>query len=339
MKNEQPLVTFVLFAFNQERYVRQAIEGAFAQTYTPLEIILSDDFSSDSTFEIMRELAAAYSGPHSIRLNKNIANLGIAGHINYVMSLVKSDFVVVAAGDDISLPIRTDKLVSAWLGSDRKIKSVHSYVADMDDQGVLTGNLRRGSSDVMLSNPIDHAALNIFVLGAAHGWDMSLITNFNPILGSVVNEDVIIPARASLVGRVGFVPEVLVNYRVGVGISHEMVRRRLKGLIFPSIPLLKRPYYSFLQKFRDFKECGVLEGYRLNFQKARAEALFPIWLNNGYFSSVKMIFFVRRCSLKYLFWETLKFRFPLLVYFKQIIQFWFLDLARKFSKDRGSGVK
>ena len=41
-----PLVTFALFAYNQERYVREAVEGAFAQTYQPLEIILSDDCSS-----------------------------------------------------------------------------------------------------------------------------------------------------------------------------------------------------------------------------------------------------------------------------------------------------
>lgn len=339
MKIERPAVTFVLLAFNQENYIRQAIEGALAQIYTPLEIILSDDCSSDLTFEIMRELAASYSGSHSIRLNKNIANLGIAGHINYVMSLVKSDFVVVAAGDDVSLPNRTDKLVSVWLNSDRNIKSVHSYVADMDDQGELTGNLRRGSSDTMLSNPHEHAKFNIFVLGAAHGWDMSLITGFHPILGSVVNEDVVIPARASLVGRVGFVPEVLVNYRIGVGVSHESVRRRLKGLNNPSVALLKRPYYSFLQKFRDYKEYGVLSEYRVAFQKSRAEALFPIWLNNGYFSAVKIVYFFRRCSPKYLIWETLKFKLPMLVAFKQGIQFWLLGLIGKFGKGRGSGFK
>ena len=36
-------VAFALFAYNQEQYVREAIEGAFSQTYQPLEIILSDE--------------------------------------------------------------------------------------------------------------------------------------------------------------------------------------------------------------------------------------------------------------------------------------------------------
>ena len=41
----RPLVTFALFAYNQEKYIREAVEGAFSQTYEPLEIILSDDYS------------------------------------------------------------------------------------------------------------------------------------------------------------------------------------------------------------------------------------------------------------------------------------------------------
>jgi len=40
---ERPLLTFALFGYNQEQYIREAVEGAFAQTYSPLEIILSDD--------------------------------------------------------------------------------------------------------------------------------------------------------------------------------------------------------------------------------------------------------------------------------------------------------
>ena len=36
---DRPLVTFALFAYNQEDYIREAVEGAFAQTYEPLEII------------------------------------------------------------------------------------------------------------------------------------------------------------------------------------------------------------------------------------------------------------------------------------------------------------
>lgn len=40
VKEERPLVTFALFAYNQEKYIRRAVVGAFSQTYEPLEIIM-----------------------------------------------------------------------------------------------------------------------------------------------------------------------------------------------------------------------------------------------------------------------------------------------------------
>jgi len=49
-------VTFALFAYNQEKYIREEVEGAFSQTYQPLEIIWSDDCSSDRTFAPAAEL-------------------------------------------------------------------------------------------------------------------------------------------------------------------------------------------------------------------------------------------------------------------------------------------
>lgn len=103
---DRPLVTFALFAYNQEKYIREAVEGAFAQTYQPLEIILSDDCSTDRTFEIMREMVAAYRGPHIVRLRKSDQNLGVASHFSAVLEVCNSDYVVLAAGDDISLPHR-----------------------------------------------------------------------------------------------------------------------------------------------------------------------------------------------------------------------------------------
>ena len=61
---DRPLVTFALFAYNQEDYIREAVQGALAQAYEPLEIILSDDCSSDRTYQIMQEMAVVYRGPH-----------------------------------------------------------------------------------------------------------------------------------------------------------------------------------------------------------------------------------------------------------------------------------
>jgi hypothetical protein len=81
------LLTFALFAYKQERFIQKAIEGAFSQTYSPFEIILSDDCSHDRTFGIMRDAAANYGGPHKVVLNCNPKNVGLAEHVNRVVGL------------------------------------------------------------------------------------------------------------------------------------------------------------------------------------------------------------------------------------------------------------
>src|SRR5690554_7860762 len=93
---ERPLVTFALFAYNQEEYIREAVEGAFSQTYEPLEIILSDDCSTDRTFEIMQAMAAEYTGPHEIRVRRNEGNVGVIDHVLKVAKVSKGKLFIVA---------------------------------------------------------------------------------------------------------------------------------------------------------------------------------------------------------------------------------------------------
>src|SRR5574344_1400791 len=110
-----PVVSFCLFAYNQEKYISKAVHAALAQTYSPLEVVLSDDHSPDGTFEIMRRIAAEYRGPHRIILNRNERNLGLVAHINRVVAQCASgELLVLAAGDDWSKPERTATLVRRW---------------------------------------------------------------------------------------------------------------------------------------------------------------------------------------------------------------------------------
>lgn len=130
---ERPLVTFALFAYNQEKYIRQSVEGALAQTYRPLEIILSDDGSSDRTFEIMQEMAAAYDGPHQVLVRQSAKNFGPVSHVLDVAEVASGEFMVVAAGDDISLPERTERLTPLF--SDADVAAGSSDVLTIDETG------------------------------------------------------------------------------------------------------------------------------------------------------------------------------------------------------------
>jgi glycosyltransferase involved in cell wall biosynthesis len=128
-----PLVSFILFAYNQENTVRAAIEGAFSQTYSPLEILLSDDGSQDNTFAIMQEMAQAYDGPHQVRLHRPAQNLGSINHVITAAHLAAGEYIICSAGDDISYPDRASKVVECFLQTNAVC--VNSFYDTMDAEG------------------------------------------------------------------------------------------------------------------------------------------------------------------------------------------------------------
>ncbi len=217
--SDRPLVTFALFAYNQSRFVREAVEAAFAQTYAPLQIILSDDCSTDDSFAIMEAMAAEYRGPHRVVLNRNPKNLHIGRHVNRVMELVEGEFVVPAAGDDVSMPHRTETIVKAWLAGGKQARSIHSAIIEMDVDGNDLGQ-KSFPNPERLDDRRAIARHGYSVLGASQCYAREVFERFGPMLPEVINEDSVIPFRAALLGTVAYVDEPLVRYRVNQSTWH-----------------------------------------------------------------------------------------------------------------------
>lgn len=204
------LVTFALFAYNQEWYIREAVRAALSQTYSPLEIIISDDCSQDRTFEFIEEEVAGYDGPHKIVLNRNEENLGIGGHVNRIMELTSGELIVAAAGDDVSLPSRTEELVSTWTRGG--VFSVYSNMIVIDAEGN-----EKGSFADIAPEPIqswqEMVRFRRGIFGCTHAWDRAVFDKFGPLPKGVVHEDFTIAFRAALIGTVVYVNKCLVKYR------------------------------------------------------------------------------------------------------------------------------
>jgi glycosyltransferase involved in cell wall biosynthesis len=106
-----PLITLCVFTYNGEAFVKEAVESALNQTYSQLQIIISDDNSLDNTFNITEKIVGNYNGKHQVLLNRNQVNLGIREHFNKVISLAKGEYIVLLAGDDIAKPDRVERSV------------------------------------------------------------------------------------------------------------------------------------------------------------------------------------------------------------------------------------
>ena len=216
-----PLVTFFVLGYNQQDWIEQACETALGQDYPNLEVILSDDCSTDQTFERMQSVASRYSGGHRVRLNRNPHNLGLVGHINLAFEIAGGEFIVAAAGDDLSTPQRVSALVAAAHSHGVGARLVHSDVLTLGAEGARPGLLRPGS---LVQRPHDLAALagsDRLYIGATGMWHRELYTAFGPIREAGSYEDLVLGFRAALLGGLVYCPNPLVCYRVGVGMSAE----------------------------------------------------------------------------------------------------------------------
>lgn len=196
-------------AYNQENFIREAVEAAFSQTYSPLEIILSDDRSMDSTFSIMKEMAASYRGPHKVLLNRNERNLGVAAHCDKIYSIASGDFIVGAAGDDISMPTRTSEIVAKF-HSNPAIASVMSDVLVFGDREGYYAKRPLGRHSSLLETIL----LLETSFGASAAYDLRILKKFPPLRPRVQCEDGPAMFRCALFGENHFISKPLVKYRV-----------------------------------------------------------------------------------------------------------------------------
>jgi glycosyltransferase involved in cell wall biosynthesis len=210
---ERSLITFAVVAFNQERVVAEAVQGTLGQTYNPLEIILSDDCSPDRTFEVMKKQVANYSGPHQVQVRRNEKNLGLIGHINCIMDLAKGELIVIAAGDDISLPHRTERIWEEYVASGCTACSLFSNAIWIDETGQRQGLLRRVPTNPTKLTVECFASSFLAVNGCTHAWHRKVFDVFGPMLEMTNFEDVVIPFRSALLGQVRYIDEPLVLYR------------------------------------------------------------------------------------------------------------------------------
>jgi glycosyltransferase involved in cell wall biosynthesis len=100
-----PIASVVVTTYNSEQFVLETLDSVKAQTYSSIELIVSDDCSTDNTVEVCREWLVRNRGrfvrTDIITVQKNT---GVSGNCNRSIAAAKSDWIKFIAGDDILLP-------------------------------------------------------------------------------------------------------------------------------------------------------------------------------------------------------------------------------------------
>ena len=108
MTSSNELVSVLLSAYNSEKTLGESIDSLLNQTYKNLEILISDDGSTDSTKEICKKFQLK---DERVLFSSNKKNVGLTKSLNNLAQKASGSLIARQDADDISLPYRIEEQI------------------------------------------------------------------------------------------------------------------------------------------------------------------------------------------------------------------------------------
>jgi glycosyltransferase involved in cell wall biosynthesis len=104
---------------DKAKYLRRTVRAVLRQDSQPLEIIFSDQESTDGSWEILKEEVTGYTGPHKVRLLRcpetSVRGMpGLNEHLNWIHNQTDAEVFISSAADDVPMPLRARKTIEAF---------------------------------------------------------------------------------------------------------------------------------------------------------------------------------------------------------------------------------
>lgn len=162
-------------AHNDREFLPEAIESIFNQTFHDWELLISDDASSDGSFDWLQENVR----DSRVKLFRNHENIGLVANKNRIISQARGSFVTQQDADDRSAPERLERQIASFL-ADPKLDIVSCGLTRIDECGRRIDQVVP-ASDIRLDPGMDPAfpfwfapmmvrTELISVVGPLHDW-------------------------------------------------------------------------------------------------------------------------------------------------------------------------
>ncbi|SJZ32426.1 glycosyltransferase family 2 protein [Sediminibacterium ginsengisoli] len=278
-----PLISVIIATYNGERFIRQQLDSILGQTYPNLELIVTDDCSTDNTPGILQEYASKDS---RVKVYRNEVNLGYVKNFEKGMRLSTGQLMAPSDQDDIWLPEKLSKLYRE-MGAHR---IVYCNSALINSNGEKTGKLL---SDIKRLADFDDCLM--YAIGNSAPGHAMLLTRETAEasfpLPDMIPHDHWLSFVATFDSSLKFIPEPLVLYRQhdgnvfgavraadgkkrkkkkpGRAVKNEQIRRRV-ALMYEKcpeqLPYQKR-FFSLMHKsYASFSLMNNLTRVRIFFQ-------------------------------------------------------------------------
>ena len=198
-------VDILLATYNGERFLKEQIESILTQTYRNFRLLISDDCSTDRTWNILNYYAGL---DNRILIHRNERNVGIVNNFEFLLKQVQSEFFMFSDQDDIWT---SDKVAVSleYLKTYACIVS-DAYVVDAESNKVLDSFFEyNGTRKGFLKNLL----LKNGYTGCCMAFRRELLDKALPFPEDIPMHDIWIGNIAEIFYSFSFVPEKLIRYR------------------------------------------------------------------------------------------------------------------------------
>ncbi len=243
--NNPPLLSVCVRSYCQERFIKNALDSVLAQqTSFPLEIIVSDDYSTDDTRHILLEYKRQF--PQKIRLILGEANVGGPNNLRRVIEASSAKYITCLDGDDYYLC--TDKLQKQvdFLESHSEYSACFHNTLNVTVDGVPLGNF----------NPVDFHSVHDAREFIRENWFVPIHSavlrrkyiEFPDWYDTVMNDDYVLHLMVARHGAYYYMPDVMVAYRhhdneISVAYKDKiLIDKQLKTILVRTKPMYPAEY-------------------------------------------------------------------------------------------------
>lgn len=158
MPIRSPRISVIQTSFNLARFLPEAIDGVLAQTFSDFELIIWDDASEDSSWEII----TAYTDPR-IRAFRNPQRMRASWGINRaIREVARGEFIAINHADDVWEPAKLERQV-AFLDAHPDVAAVFTNAEAIDEAGAPLANRNHFYASIFSQpNRTRHEWLNHF---------------------------------------------------------------------------------------------------------------------------------------------------------------------------------
>lgn len=205
-------LSIALATYNGEKYLSKQIDSILNQTYSDFELIVSDDCSSDNTWNILLDYARK---DKRIKIFKNKHNLGFVKNFENAVLLCSSEYIALSDQDDIwkenhlEILLNNLKDSSASVGNADIMNSFDEIsselLSDRDSYFVSGNNLDRLYRILFYGNPFQ---------GTSALYKKDLFKYAFPITKEVEYHDAWFSAFACCLKGLNYTFDVVTHYRI-----------------------------------------------------------------------------------------------------------------------------